>query len=65
MAWHPYLEVVTQRIQIGENGKENVHFEMDASDVEIPFYSVQKGYRLDTTLKPDQIVPPAVELQKE
>jgi len=65
MAWHPYLEVVTQRIQVGENGKENVHFEMDAAGVEIPFYSVQKEYRLDTILKQGQIVPPAVELQKE
>jgi len=38
---------------------------MDASNVDIPRYSVQKEYRLDTTLKPDQLVPPAVELQQE
>ena len=65
IAWHPYLEVVTQRIRVGENGKETVNFAMDASNVDIPLYSRQKEYRLDTILKQDQIVPPAIELQQE
>jgi len=65
IAWHPYLKIETQRVRVGENAKETVHFEMDASQVDIPLYSRQKEYRLETALKPDQLVPPAVELQKE
>jgi hypothetical protein len=65
IAWHPYLKIETQRIKVGEQGKITANFEMDASFVEIPLYSTQKEYRLDTTLKIDQIVSPSVELQIE
>jgi len=64
IAWHPYLDIVSQRVQVSENGKATVNFEMNASGVEIPLYSRQKEYRLET-LQSDQILPPAVELQKE
>ena len=65
IAWHPYLNISTQRVRVGENAKETVNFEMDASEVDIPLYSRQKEYRLDTAFKPDQLIPPEVELQKE
>lgn len=65
IAWHPYMKISAQRIRVTENGKVNANFEMDAAGVDIPLYSRQKEYRLDTALKPEQIVSPSVELQQE
>ncbi len=64
IAWHPYMKIVAQQVRVGEHAKATANFEMDASEVDIPLYSRQKEYRLDT-LQSDQLISPAVELQKE
>lgn len=64
IAWHPYLPVQAGEITVAPNGKVETDFQFDASKVEIPNYALQRSYRLETALLPEQGVFPTVELQK-
>lgn len=63
IAWHPHMKVQAQQMTISENGKVDLNFEFDASEVEIPLHDLQTQFRLDTALQPRHLIPPAVELQ--
>lgn len=64
LAWHPYLPMQATEITVAADGKVEGNFEFDASRVEIPYYALQRSYRLETALLPEQGVFPTVELQE-
>lgn len=63
MAWHPHMKVRVGSVTAPEEGKAALNFEFDASEVVIPLHDLQTEYRLENYLQPEQLVPPAVELQ--
>ena len=64
IAWHPYLEIQAGEITVAPNGKIETDFQFDSSKVEIPYYALQRSYRLETALLPEQGIFPTVELQE-
>ncbi len=64
IVWHPYLPIQATEITVAPNGKVETQFQFDASKVEIPYYNLQRSYRLETALLPEQGVFPTVELQE-
>jgi hypothetical protein len=62
IAWHPYMQVQSQKITVSANGSVSLNFQFAASEVNVPLYSLQKEYRLETAL-PYHLVSPSVELQ--
>ena len=65
IAWHPHMQVQTQRINVGSGGAAALRFEFDAAEVNIPLHDLQTEYRLQTALIPGKIVRPDIELQRE
>ena len=63
IAWHPYMEIQAQRITVPANGKVELNFEFDSSEVDIPLHALQIGYRLQPALDLLDLQPPTVELQ--
>jgi len=63
IAWHPYMKVQVQQVTVPANGKASVSFTFESSEVEIPLYSIQTGYRLETALNLLHLKPPSIELQ--
>ena len=63
IAWHPYMKVRAQRVTVPADGSVALNFQFDASEVEIPLYSLQTGYRLEPALGLLHLNSPSVELQ--
>lgn len=63
IAWHPYMKVQAQKITVPPDGKIELNFQFDASEVHIPLYNLQTGYRLQPALEAFPLKPPTVELQ--
>ena len=63
IAWHPYMKVQAQKVTVPANGKAAVSFTFESSEVEIPLYSIQTEYRLETALDLLHLKPPSIELQ--
>jgi hypothetical protein len=63
IAWHPYMKVQSQKITVPASGRVTLNFQFDASEVDVPLYSLQKEYRLDTALQQHHMVSPSIELQ--
>jgi hypothetical protein len=63
IAWHPYMKIQAQTVTVPANGRVALNFEFNASAVDIPLYSLQEEYRLDTALQPHHLLSPPVELQ--
>jgi Carboxypeptidase regulatory-like domain len=63
IAWHPYMKVQAQQVTVPPDGKVVLDFLFDASEVDVPTYSIQTGYRLETALDTVHLDPPDIELQ--
>jgi hypothetical protein len=63
IAWHPHMKVKAQQITVPANGKIELNFVFDSSEVDIPLHDLQTGYRLQTALEVLYLKPPTVELQ--
>lgn len=63
IAWHPNMKMRAGSVTVPAQGEAALNFEFDASEVIIPLHDLQTEYRLENYLQPEQLVPPAVELQ--
>jgi hypothetical protein len=63
IAWHPHMKIQATRVTVAADGKIDLNFDFDSSEVIIPLYDLQTQYRLQTALDTLHLDPPAVELQ--
>lgn len=63
IAWHAHLPVQSGTVVVPPNGRGEVRFAFDASDVDIPLHDQQQRYRLDTALDARPMPQPTIERQ--
>lgn len=65
IAWHPHMDLQAEHVTVPENGKAELRFEFDASQVEMALSDLQTNSRLETALELLDLIPPTVELQTD
>ncbi|HSG04886.1 MAG TPA: carboxypeptidase-like regulatory domain-containing protein, partial [Nitrospiria bacterium] len=55
IAWHPHMDVQSEKIVIPPDGEATLDFTFEAEGVKIPLHDQQKGYRLQTWLQPKHL----------
>jgi len=61
IAWHPHMEMRAERVTVPANGRAELNFRFETSEVHIPLHDLQTAYRLDTAL--DARIPPVPSLE--
>jgi Carboxypeptidase regulatory-like domain len=64
IAWHPHMQVQSQKVTVPPHGEATIAFNFDASVVSIPLHDLQTGYRFDTVLKSTRPIQAIVERQE-
>jgi|SRR5579863_1503391 len=63
IAWHPYMKVQVRTLKVAPDQRVALDFQFNSSEVSIPLYGLQTGYRFDTAFIDHPLAPPGVELQ--